>query len=158
MKQMEKKKQVSPKFQQECWQVFIFYKKNYFTSRFILSIIKRDLNDTSASYVLFKGLGYTGFTNISGFDLYKQQLNTLMDFIQTFHIHLFCDIYFPVLKNFFIYLGSSAPRPGYPQVPSYEPMDTTTTQVGPELPPRLRAQYLDISSDPEIELVRAEKV
>ena len=30
--------------------------------------------------------------------------------------------------------------------------------MDPELPPRLRTQYSDISSDPEIELVRAEKV
>ena len=45
----------------------------------------------------------------------------------------------------------SAPRPRYQQVPSHEPMDTTTTQVGPELPPRLRAQYSDISSHPEME-------
>ena len=37
-------------------------------------------------------------------------------------------------------------------------MDTTTTQVGPELPPRLRAQYSDISSDPEMEPPRAKSV
>ena len=48
----------------------------------------------------------------------------------------------------------SPPRPRYQQVPSHEPMDTTTTQVGLELPPRLRAQYSDISSDPEMEPVR----
>ena len=56
---------------------------------------------------------------------------------------------------------SSAPsprRPKYQQVPSHEPMDTTTTEVGPELPPRLRTQYSDISSDPEIEPTRTEKV
>ena len=53
---------------------------------------------------------------------------------------------------------SSAPRPRYQQVPSHEPMDTTTTQVGPELPPRLRAQYSDISSDPEMEPPRAKSV
>ena len=52
----------------------------------------------------------------------------------------------------------SPPRPRYQQVPSHELMDTTTTQVGPELPPRLRTQYSDISSDPEIKPVRAEKV
>ena len=55
---------------------------------------------------------------------------------------------------------SSAPhpfRPRYQQVPSHEPMDTTTTHVGPELPPRLRAQYSDISSDPEMEPLRTEK-
>ena len=34
----------------------------------------------------------------------------------------------------------SPPRSRYQQVPSHEPMDTTTAQVGPELPPRLRAQ------------------
>ena len=50
------------------------------------------------------------------------------------------------------------PRPRYQQVPSHEPMDTTTTQVGPELPPRLRTQYSDISTDPEIEPTRTEKV
>ena len=50
---------------------------------------------------------------------------------------------------------SSAPRPRYQQVPSHEPMDTTTAQVGPELPPRLWAQYSDISSDPEIDPPRA---
>ena len=37
-------------------------------------------------------------------------------------------------------------------------MDTTTTQVGPELPPRLRAQYSNISSDPEMEPPRAKSV
>ena len=52
----------------------------------------------------------------------------------------------------------SPPRPRYQQVPSHELMDTTTTQVGPELPPRLRAQYSDISSDPEIEPPRAKSV
>ena len=52
----------------------------------------------------------------------------------------------------------SPPRPWYQQVPRHEPMDTTTTQVGPELPPRLRAQYLDISSDPEMEPPRAKSV
>ena len=31
-------------------------------------------------------------------------------------------------------------------------MDTNTTRVGLELPPTLRAQYLDISSDPKIKL------
>ena len=45
----------------------------------------------------------------------------------------------------------SLPRPRYPQVSSHEPMDTTTTQVGPKLPPRFRTQYSDISSDPEME-------
>ena len=54
--------------------------------------------------------------------------------------------------------ASSPPRPRYQQVPSHEPMDTTTTQVGPELPPRLRAQYSDISSDPEMEPPRAKSV
>ena len=49
----------------------------------------------------------------------------------------------------------SPPRPWYQQVPSHEPMDTTTAQVGPELPPRLRAQCSDISSDPEMEPPRA---
>ena len=49
----------------------------------------------------------------------------------------------------------SPPRPRYQQVPSHEP---TTTQVGPELPPRLRAQYSDISSDPEMEPPRAKSV
>ena len=53
---------------------------------------------------------------------------------------------------------SSAPRPRYQQVPSHEPMDTTTAQVGPELPPRLRAQYSDISSYPEMEPPRAKSV
>ena len=56
---------------------------------------------------------------------------------------------------------SSAPsptRPRYQQVPSHEPMDTTTAQVGPKLPPRLRAQYSDISSDPEMEPPRAKSV
>ena len=52
----------------------------------------------------------------------------------------------------------SPPRPRYQQVPSHEPMDTTTAQVGPELPPRLRAQYSDIPSDPEMEPPRAESV
>ena len=52
----------------------------------------------------------------------------------------------------------SPPRPRYQQVPSHEPMDTTTTQVGPELPPRLRAQHSDISSDPEMEPPRAKSV
>ena len=52
----------------------------------------------------------------------------------------------------------SPPRPRYQQVPSHEPMDTTITQVGPELPPRLRAQYSDISSDPEMEPLRAKSV
>ena len=37
-------------------------------------------------------------------------------------------------------------------------MDTTTTQVDPELPLRLRTQYSDISSDPEIEPHRAKIV
>ena len=37
-------------------------------------------------------------------------------------------------------------------------MDTTTTQLGPELPPRLRTQYSDISSHPEIEPARAKTV
>ena len=53
---------------------------------------------------------------------------------------------------------SSAPRPRYQQVPSHEPMDTTTTQVGPELPPWLRTQYSDIYSDPEMELPRPKTV
>ena len=53
---------------------------------------------------------------------------------------------------------SSATRPRYQQVPSHEPMDTTTAQVGPELHPRLRAQYSDISSDPEMEPPRAKSV
>ena len=52
----------------------------------------------------------------------------------------------------------SPPRPRYQQVPSHEPMNTTTTQVGPKLPPRLRTHYSDISSDPEIQRTRAEKV
>ena len=52
----------------------------------------------------------------------------------------------------------SPPRPRYQQVPSHEPMDTTTTQVGPELPLRLRTQYSDISSDPEIEPAKAKTV
>ena len=52
----------------------------------------------------------------------------------------------------------SPPRPRYQQVPSHEPMDTTTTQVGPELPPRLRTQYSDISSDPEMEPPRPKTV
>ena len=55
----------------------------------------------------------------------------------------------------------SPPRPRYQQVPSHEPMDTTTAQVGPELPLRLRAQYLDISSDPKMEpprVISVEKV
>ena len=51
----------------------------------------------------------------------------------------------------------SPPRPRYQQVPSHKPMDTTTTHIGPELPLRLRAQYSDISSDPEMEPVRTEK-
>ena len=52
----------------------------------------------------------------------------------------------------------SPPRPRYQQVPSHEPMDTTTTQVGPELPPRLRTQYSDISSDPEMEPPRPKTI
>ena len=52
----------------------------------------------------------------------------------------------------------SPPRPRYQEVPSHEPMDTTTAQVGPELPPRLRAQYSDISSDPEMEPPQAKSV
>ena len=52
----------------------------------------------------------------------------------------------------------SPPRPRSQQVPSHEPMDTTTAPVGPELPPRLRAQYSDISSDPEMEPPRAKSV
>ena len=52
----------------------------------------------------------------------------------------------------------SPPRPRYQQVPSHETMDTTTTQVGPELPPRLQTQDSDISSDPEMEPPRAKSV
>ena len=52
----------------------------------------------------------------------------------------------------------SPPRPRYQQVPSHEPMDTTTTQVGPELALRLRTQYSKISSDPEIGPARAKTV
>ena len=52
----------------------------------------------------------------------------------------------------------SPPRPRYQQVPSHEPMDTTTAQLGPELPPRLRTQYSDISSDPEMDQPRPKTI
>ena len=41
---------------------------------------------------------------------------------------------------------------------SQQPISATNPQVGPELPPRLRTQYSDISSDPDIERFRIEKV
>ena len=55
-------------------------------------------------------------------------------------------------------LAPSPPRPWYQQVSIHEPMDITTTQVSPVLPPRLRTQYSDISSNPEMEPPRPKTV
>ena len=51
----------------------------------------------------------------------------------------------------------SLPRPWFQQVQSQEPIDITKHRSGPRSPPRLRAQFSDVSSDPDIEPTKAEK-
>ena len=52
----------------------------------------------------------------------------------------------------------AVPDLGISNFPCHRPMDPKTIQLGPELPPRLRAQYWDVSSVPEIKQDWTEKV